>query len=78
MTNTKRSTSLRGKSVLYQSEQDGIAMDFLAAGNTLIEAKYNKDMTGEQLRIFQSHPAWQKHFSNSEVGLSIIDKIQES
>jgi|AntAceMinimDraft_14_1070370.scaffolds.fasta_scaffold10100_4 hypothetical protein len=53
-------------------------MDFLAAGNTLIEAKYNKDMTGEQLRIFQSYPAWQKHLSNSAAGLSIIDKIQES
>jgi predicted AAA+ superfamily ATPase len=69
---------LRRWQQIFYFYQEGIEIDFLTADKTLIEAKYNKDMTGEQLRMFQGHPARRKYLINSVAGLSIIDEIWES
>lgn len=66
---------LREKQQLFYFYDKGIEIDFLTEDNTLIEAKYNKEMTGEQLKKFQNHPAQWKYLINSVSGLSIIDKL---
>ncbi len=68
---------LRRWQQIFYFYQEGIEIDFLTADKTLIEAKYNKDMAGEQLRMFQGHPARRKYLINSVAGLSIIDEIWE-
>ncbi len=57
---------------------NGIEIDFLTEDGTLIEAKYNAEMDGEQLQIFQNHPARRKYLIDSVKGLSVIDELWET
>jgi len=69
---------LRGRQQLFYFYKNGTELDFVTEDNTLIESKYNAEMHGEQLRMFQSHPARRKYLIDSVKGLSIIDEIWET
>jgi len=69
---------LRDRQKLSYYYENGVEIDFLTEDDTLIEAKYNAEMDGEQLRLFQDHPARRKYLINSVKGLSVIDELWET
>jgi predicted AAA+ superfamily ATPase len=69
---------LRGRQQLFYFYEKGVEIDFLSADDTLIESKYNSEMTGEQLHTFQNHTARRKYLIDTVKSLSIIDKIWET
>ena len=69
---------LRGLQQLFYFYEKGVEIDFLTADNTLIESKYNAEMHGDQLKVFQNHPARRRYLINSVKDLSIIDELWEA
>ncbi len=69
---------LRGRQQLFYFYENGVEIDFLTADDTLIESKYNSEMTGDQLQTFQNHPARRKYLIDSVKGLPIIEELWET
>lgn len=69
---------LRDRQKLSYYYENGVEIDFITEDDTLIESKYNAEMDGEQLRVFQNHPAHRKYLINSVKGLSVIDGLWET
>ena len=69
---------LRGRQQLFYFYEKGVEIDFLTTDNTLIESKYNTEMHGDQLKVFQNYPARRRYLINSVKDLSIIDELWEA
>jgi hypothetical protein len=69
---------LRNQRQLYYLYENGVELDFLTEDNILIEAKYNAELRGEQLKAFNSYPAKRKYLINSVKSLSVLDELFES
>jgi predicted AAA+ superfamily ATPase len=69
---------LHNRQQLYYFYENGVEIDFLTEDGTLIESKYNAELTGEQLEVFQNHTARRKYLIDSVRSLSIIDELWET
>lgn len=69
---------LRERQKLSYYYKDGVEIDFLTEDDTLIESKYNTELKGEQLEVFQNHPARRKYVINSVKDLSVVDTLWEA
>ena len=69
---------LRDRQRLSYYYENGVEIDFLTEDDTLIESKYNTELDGQQLQVFQDHPARRKYVINSVKGLSVVDTLWET
>jgi predicted AAA+ superfamily ATPase len=69
---------LRDRQRLSYYFENGVEIDFLTEDDTLIESKYNAELDGQQLQVFQDHPARRKYVINSVKGLSVVDTLWET
>jgi predicted AAA+ superfamily ATPase len=69
---------LRSQRQLFYLNEKGVEMDFLTEDKTLIEVKYNTELRGEQLEVFNAYPAKRKYLIDSVRSLSVLDELSEA
>ena len=67
----------RHQSVFYVLE-GGVELDFLTEDDTLVEAKYNSQIEGKQLQLFEGYQARRKVVVDSVPALSELDELWEA